>query len=63
MTQVMPTTVAVFQSIPNTVEMTTDVPFRLIRISRMMPNTIVIVTIPVATFDCWNRYWMNSEIV
>ena len=62
-TQTMPTTVATFQSIPNTVEMTTEVPFRLIRISRMIPKIIVTVTIAVATLDRLNRYWTNSEMV
>ena len=59
----MPTMAATFQSIEKTVEMTTEVPFRLIKISSKMPKIIVKVTMPDATFDCANRYLTNSEIV
>ena len=43
--------------------MTTEVPFRLMRISSRMPKIIVTVTIPDATFEWAKRYLMNSEIV
>ena len=59
----MPTMAATFQSTENTVEMTTEVPFRLIRISSRMPKIIVSVTMPDATFECAKRYLTNSEIV
>ena len=59
----MPTMAATFQSTENTVEMTTEVPFRLMRISSRMPKIIVSVTMPDATFECAKRYLTNSEIV
>ena len=59
----MPTTAATFQSIEKTVEMTTEVPFRLIRISSRMPKIIVTVTMPEATLERLKRCCTNSEIV